>query len=499
MRTGILGFMRASARVAFLLFSAYCLWTAARFVWRANASHVECSRSLDYADLVAGMHGWDIGYVATNARDLDPIDRDRVIHMSWEVSPGTVTPVSRDEIDAWNGVLVGPSGATPEAEERYEENGFYTMAYNESATLRSRVGLHVEPRDEHAAWCLSALGLLGAFASMAALGMLWRWLHVGNWPSFALVALGLAVFAVLASVSMRCGLTSPNGLATYAGKAKLFLLAHGIPAGFFTSPAYEVYQPAYPPGMVLPPLVAFAIGGFENAWMQLFVPFVLSLLFLELLPCPSPASIALAAAYVLCPVAQQFSIGFYAEPLCALLLVLGYRNMRAGKTALGWTVIGFAGLVRTEGFLLAGLLWLFSSISNRNLEWRSLAAVLVPGAAWQLLITIVGTRLQGWDFASIPSLDVMLHSSVQVGRQLVAGFESGMGALVLLISLGVIAGGRGKVAVPVFICAVALGLVSMGFATTRHVEWVLHTVFDRFLWLSLSILVYDVASATVER
>ena len=105
------------------------------------------------------MHGWDIGYVATNARDLDPIDRDRVIHMSWEVSPGTVTPVSRDEIDAWNGVLVGPSGATPEAEERYEENGFYTMAYNESDTLRSRVGLHVEPRDEHAAWCLSALGL----------------------------------------------------------------------------------------------------------------------------------------------------------------------------------------------------------------------------------------------------------------------------------------------------------------------------------------------------
>ena len=70
-----------------VLLAVICLWRAAENIWRETVDHVECEGPLDYADLVAGMKGRDLGYVATDVRDLNPTDRERLIHMDWEVSP----------------------------------------------------------------------------------------------------------------------------------------------------------------------------------------------------------------------------------------------------------------------------------------------------------------------------------------------------------------------------------------------------------------------------
>ena len=262
-----------------LFWAASCLWQSAKGFLHENNSHEECSRAPEYADLVAGMVGRNLGYVATESRDLDPTDRERVVYMSWEISPGTVTPISPDMVPSWQGPLVGPAGATEEAEDRYEACGFYVMACNESAVLRSRVNFQPDPREDHAPMDMSFRSLLGVLVAMFMLLCAWLRLRGDGKTSVVTAAFALAVFVALASASLRYGLTSPNGLATYAGKAKLFLLAHGVPSGFFTDRAYAVYQPAYPPGMVIPAIISFLIGGCGNFWLQLFVPFVLALLF----------------------------------------------------------------------------------------------------------------------------------------------------------------------------------------------------------------------------
>lgn len=470
------------------MLAACCLWRACQCILQGAKCRKDADSALDYADIVAGMKGRRLGYVASDALDIDPTDRKRVIYMSWEVSPGTVTPISPGGAASWRGPIVGPAGATPDAEDGYERNGFFVVARNESAVLRSRVVVDAHPREEHAQRDFSCLGFVGALASVGLLGMVWYCLHPGKSPSPVSVVLGVAVFVMLSSAALRYGLTSPNGLATYGGKAKLFLLSHGVPHGFFSDPAYAVYQPSYPPGMVLPPLVAFAVGGCGTAWIQLFVPFVLALLFVELVPKPTLASIALAAAYVLCPVAQQLAIGFYAEPLCALLMALGCGNLRSGRSSLGWAVVGLAGIVRPEGLLLAMILWMVMSLTERRWRWLDFVMVFSPGAMWQFMVAIAGARLQGFNFSGRPSLGVIVKAAQVVVGHHALDFEVGgvvWMALMFVLSRSCRRGGAGLLA---FAGAVASGIVLVAFTASRHVDWIVETVFDRYLWLSCAVL-----------
>ena len=478
-----------------VLLAVICLWRAAENIWRETVDHVECEGPLDYADLVAGMKGRDLGYVATDVRDLNPTDRERLIHMDWEVSPGKVTPVSSEEVLSWSCPIVGPWGSSLGSEDRYEANGFYTMAYNDSAVLRSRVVLNAEPREDHAPKDRSLSGLLGVLVTMGLFGFAWCRLRADGRPAKTGIILGLVVFVLLSSVSLRYGLTAPNGLAVYAGKAKLFLLAHGIPAGFFTDAGYADYQPAYPPGMVLPALISFLVGGCGNFWLQLFVPFTLSLLFIELASGSNPFSVVLALAYVLCPVAQRLAIGYYAEPLCALLLVLGYGNVCRGQRGMGWMIVGCSALIRPEGLLLACVLWLLVSMKDGRWNWRDVAAAVMPGVVWQLLMVATGSGLQGYDFLSIPDGGGVLRAAAEVVHRLVVGFDgSAIAVCAVIMLLGRRMSGRGAAATAFWASVVVLGVVLVGFSTSSHIEWIIEMSFGRYLWLSSAILVKETAS-----
>jgi hypothetical protein len=73
---------------------------------------------------------------------------------------------------------------------------------------------------------------------------------------------------------------------------------------FWTSPEFAVCQPSYPPGMVCPAIVSFAVsGGFGESLLQLFVPLAQALLFLEIVgegP-RSPIRSLIALSFVLSP------------------------------------------------------------------------------------------------------------------------------------------------------------------------------------------------------
>ena len=475
-----------------LFWAASCLWQSAKGFLHENNSHEECSRAPEYADLVAGMVGRNLGYVATESRDLDPTDRERVVYMSWEISPGTVTPISPDMVPSWQGPLVGPAGATEEAEDRYEACGFYVMACNESAVLRSRVNFQPDPREDHAPMDMSFRSLLGVLVAMFMLLCAWLRLRGDGKTSVVTAAFALAVFVALASASLRYGLTSPNGLATYAGKAKLFLLAHGVPSGFFTDRAYAVYQPAYPPGMVIPAIISFLIGGCGNFWLQLFVPFVLALLFVELAGRPTVFSVSLAAAYVLCLVAQGMAIGYYAEPLCALVLVMGWRAVRQGRTSLGWTLVGCAGLVRPEGLLLAMAALCLHSIGERRLELGWIFAAVAPGMIWQLLMTALGAGLQGYDFTAGPSFEHLTCFAEHFVSCLANGVNgSGVALCACLLILGCGRIRTGLLLLASWIAVVAVGGILVACSESVHFEWILEMLLGRYMWLVSAVLVCE--------
>lgn len=339
-------------------------------IWREKTCHVADEHVPAYADIVAGLVGEEIGYLVENPLDIRPIDRTRIIHMNWEVAPGAITPITIEEIGEWRGAIVCPANAMSQIESCYEQNGFAIMAHNEFAALRARSELFVEPRESHSEAKGTIEGILGVTVALAALFIFWHLARVRLPHHPILFFAALTVFVALSSVALRFGLTAPNGLATYAGKARLFILAHGIPDGFWSSCAYSVYQPSYPLAMVVFAFVAFGVSGsFDVFWLQLFVPFVLSLIFVELSG-RRLVAFMLAASYVLCPLAIKLAIGFYAEPLCALVLILGWKNLRVGKPAVGWMLIGMAGLVRHEGLLVAVTLSSVYMISKRSFKWN---------------------------------------------------------------------------------------------------------------------------------
>lgn len=322
--------------------------------------------------------------------------------------------------------------------------------------------------------------------------MLWRWARV-RLPLHPLwVFAALIVFAALGSVALRFGLTAPNGLGTYAGKARLFILAHGIPDGFWSSCAYSVYQPSYPFAMVVFAFVFFVVGdSFDVFWLQLFVPFVLSLIFIELAGRRLMA-FALAVSYVLCPLAIKLAIGFYAEPLCALVLILGWKNLRVGKPIVGWALIGMAGLVRHEGLLIAVILCSVYMILKRSFKWKFFLLASGPGALWQLLMLVLGAHLQGYDFSQAPSLSGIVMGGVEAVRNLVIGRNGSMiGTLAILMLLTRRNNATDWTIIVSFSLMISASVVLLSFSETCEFSWLVETVVGRFLWLAAAIPVCE--------
>lgn len=485
--------------------AACCLAAAGLFLGAARILDVFTREQTpefvgDYRAIARDVPPGPVAMLCGDAEDVSPIERTKLAVLDWELFPDAVRPIEKSALAEWKGSVVD-SVHVPDSRRRlFEDAGFAQLASNGSAAVWGRRA--DSDRRPGGGEVSLAMELVGAFTVLALLALAWAAVRGGGFRFKALdLLLAALAFAALSAVSLKIGLSAPNGFAVYAGKAKLFLAAHGVPQGFWTAPEYAVCQPSYPPGMVVPAIVSFSVsGGFGEIPLQLFVPLVLALLYLEIVgkgQC-SPIRRLIALSFVLSPLAMKMSAGYYAEPMAALLAATGVNALCAGSSRRGWALVGAAALFRTEFLVVAAALlaaeaWRggFAAVPIR-VRLADAAICLAPGAAWCAFAAFWGARLQGFDFLSVPSFQQMLRAAWSVAQS-AAIPRNGVAAVLLatLASAWRIAGAeRARVAQVAMACAALplAGCVLAGFNGSAHFGWILDGVMPRQAWLVASLL-----------
>ena len=481
---------------------------------RQNAEFVDAFRAI-----AAEVEDARVAMPCADPSEPDPLERTKLTLLDWELSPRTVRPIAFEDVLGWEGDLVTSAFMSDCRKDFFVAAGCVRKAENGFAMVWHRGDYEPRCREEVAGRVHPSGGIrewIGALMTMQLIFLLWWGLRTGPFRFSPWKLLGaLTVFAVLSAVALEIGLSAPNGFAVYAGKAKLILSVGGIPLGFWSDPAFAVYQPAYPPGMVMPPLVAYAcFGGAAEHGVQLFVPLIMTLLFLEMnarAACVDTRAVV-TLLMTISPLAMQLASGFAAEPLAALVLLMGWNAISFGRTYRGWSLIGCVALIRPEGLVLALSVWLAAAICARVRSecagfpcggWRGLAITLLPGLCWAVLAAMNGAFVQGFDFLSVPSIAQMIAVAVGfVSEMFVNPFRVGAPWL-FVIATGIIRAfpyGREsnwrsvRVAGLSVLLAMGACIVLLGFCVSGHFEWMIANTLSRFLWLSSLPFVYEMTS-----
>ena len=437
--------------------------------------------SFAWARLASGFQGQRVGVMCKDASAVNSVDRARLIAISWACNPHP--PIAIDFQNASNcpPVLISSAFLSALERARIQGSGYSEVASNEFAIAWTNAG--VVPGDPPAkvSPLREAVGVLTVMLLMLALWVWWR-MCIGGLPSRLAFCCAAVVFAMLSALTMTHTLIPPNGLGVYAGKAKLFLEAAGIPRGFFASPEYALYQPSYPPGQTLMALVAYGVSGACGDWLiQLLVPFALALLVLEQADCTRhPIAALVVAAFAVVPIAIKMAEGFYAEPMAALVLVMGmHRAWRRGDWS-GWLMAGASGLFRHECVILVSCLWVMEMLSGGRARWWHIVAGVAFSLCWESFVCIVGARLYDFDFCAWPQgRHVLLAFAAAFSWKIVA-------AVVVLCFVG------GRSCVHVAAASVLFMVISAllaAFNVSSNFEWFLENSMPRVAWLAIAPLV----------
>ncbi len=209
-----------------------------------------------------------------------------------------------------------------------------------------------------------------------------------------------ALFIILLTLSHT--FTAPCGLGIFGGKARLLLLANGIPEGFWNDGRYAPFQPSYPPVLALLTLGAYVTTSCTGEFItQLITPaFYLLLLLFIFRKCHCKAEILWVFSLLTAPGFMMTASQYYAEPLMILCFVVGYGRLCNRKDDMtGWLFVGLAGWIKTEGIIFAFLLWIAVRIikGGDNASIRSLLIALSIPALWHIVVRLVGATL--YDYA----------------------------------------------------------------------------------------------------
>ncbi len=548
-------------RRSFALVAAAALAAGLACLFRASAvraSRLSQGRSVPlhlrgFGELSAAVSDAPLAYLCGRPEKIAPIERSRLAHSNWTRLPSVCLPLDKEDVLDWRGNLLVDCFLSRQEDRYLRACGFLRAMTNESAVLWRRDGktfrLQMEdvrlalnldaklrslgepsvlPEDgplenagcsptnqgmtdfgggaEEGVECSQACVLATSMALMAAALLVALWCRqLGCPPRYRMVmsVLVLAYFVLMATVALRVGFTPPNGLAVYAGKAKLLFAGHGIPPGFWTQAEYAVFQPGYPP---LQTLLAFCLRCLgSDVMMLILMPTVMTSLLVALLgisgSCLRPLCTLLVVAYVLAPMSIRLNAGYYAEPLAALMLVCGAVFAFKGRLFPGAAVMGLAGLVRMDGMVLAvlaALTCLFSlmtSVGGFTGYAKNLAAVCLaafPGAVWLTFIHCLGGGMPSFSITGEFDWGQCLAVAKSAFDILALDFtETGLPLLLCLIVLSLRTGTcfveRGILLVSYLGAAIAACAVGMGFHSSRDVEWMIETWLPRYLWLSMSI------------
>ena len=241
--------------------TALCLWQGL----------VTASAYLESSDAYAYLTAWraaaknapgeKLALLCNDENRVTPVDRSRLIAISWERAPDPLSLVDGSgdlqSVDCvlssnWHPVSVG---------KRLVSNGFMVASTNEYAKTWVRKGVRrfvtcspvadVSQTREALALVLEAVLI---FAPLVfAFG-----LRGFSWWS---LAASFLIAAGLGYVALSHPLLAPNGLGTYGGKAKLLYACGGIPESFLNSAGGMALQPSYPPGLTLLAYLHFLLSG----------------------------------------------------------------------------------------------------------------------------------------------------------------------------------------------------------------------------------------------
>ena len=215
------------------------------------------------------------------------------------------------------------------------------------------------------------------------------------------VACLLAV--VFISLALTHTFVAPNGLGTVGGKAKLMLLSEGFPVGFFTDPLYAPLQPAYPPGATSLVLWCYALSGICGEWLIQVVPCMIMVLLAGFVMSriKSGIGVVIVATAFITPLALRMTTLFYPEVYVACCCLVGWERVRNDRfDQLGWVLIGAAGWFKNEGLIyFVALAAAFVVFTPLRLWWYLMLKIVVGAilpVAWHLLCRLAGASLEGY-------------------------------------------------------------------------------------------------------
>lgn len=464
--------LRRAALVALGLFAAHAY--LARFDRSPEPAFLK-----SWQTLAAQATHSSLGFLCHDPSHLTPLERSQLIAANWSLGPHPAQPLSTRDLTTCPDLLLS-ARYLPAAQREALQSAGYTLARQNAEALLWQRPSPMETRRRvalppHASRTLRQL--LTTCLLLSLLACVTLRLASAPRPRGVRAALALCVFLLLLLASLSHGLLAPNGLGVYAGKAKLWLAAGGIPDGFFTDLRFATYQPAYPPGLALLALLHFGASGVCAAGpVQLLVPAALTLLFvIGTTEDRSPLRTALMLLIVLSPLSVRMASAFCAEPFAALCLAAGLRRVLQRNDGRGWWIAGCAGLFRPEGSVVAAVFsWLLGAAGVRS-RGRGILAAVLPGLAWQAAVRFCGGGLQDFAFASLPSGAALGAAALTVVKAAVFGAGTNGGLLLWLAEPG-----RALIAV---LLAVAVGTCLVACTTSPHARWVFEETLPRYLWL----------------
>lgn len=231
---------------------------------------------------------------------------------------------------------------------------------------------------------------------------------------FAPILATLILFGILGFLTLSHTFSTPNGLGVVGGKAKLLFLSKGIPLDFFSASAWEVLQPAYPPGLCLFTLGCYGAAGGCGEWLTQLLTCIFSGLCCLCLcrrfsvTLPGILLIVWIFSTFLSIDALLMATYFYPEPLMLLFLLIGTETVLCTRNInLGWLLIGACGWFKIEGILYLPILWLAVRMISGN-KRGSLIGLLI--GLFLPLIWLVYSRYLGasvYDYAPLTEPDIL--------------------------------------------------------------------------------------------
>lgn len=446
--------------------SGFRLATSWRSSYRGTSETVDAVRRMA---ALAKANGKSIAYCRSRGDGLLPIERSRVLAMSWETAPYPACNGLLPEIIGADAIVAAEFEPIIDSELRdhgysiRESGGGVNLwcrggdwkdhpvqqggsgSISEIFSLSALVALltccFFVCRCEGVVIGLSSLsvvmfvvgGMMGFVSLCSSLSvaaivvvclLLWK-RHVtccggGFDPTaFTFTRRQVTVAGILAiiyaSLALSHTFAAPNGLGTVGGRAKMMFLAGGINDGFYADLAFAPFQPAYPPGAASLLLWCDALSGSCGEWI------------LQLLPCMLMAAMAgclvsrlrsaLGAVFVLVvfttPVSLRLATLFYPEVYVAICCLIGWERIRENRLDyIGWLLIGAAGWFKNEGLVYFCSVAMAVVVVSPHIGFRQLALRVALGAAlptvWHLGCRLAGASLDGY----LPVDQLRMHQFV---------------------------------------------------------------------------------------